>query len=637
MAGGSIAADLWLKAVRFWLENLPADVQGMVAREARVHVARRDRSRMATLLMERYRENPFVRSVLERWLLKAHENLLAQVREFSGSSEPDGVAFLRALRADNALDVPTVAWLVAAAGGPAPLAAAGAAAFPGEWPDPGAPAAELPAPDGTGAVPQMLRTLQKQLREKEEELRRLQAALARQQREAASLVHRLEQAQRKVAEEAARRQELLAELERAAQAVREREQQCQARLQEALASLQKERQLYQAEAQAAMRLAREREEALQEAARRLRRTRLEADRYWVQFLTLEAYLDITSPRRGALPPEAFMAYGELLDRTEAELLQRFRPDSARELAQRFAELQIARTVHRALAQAALPGPERAAEAPAPAEVAGPLLREADGGRERFYIRLPDRYQPIDAAAVAAIGAFPGDMVAVEPRCEQQPGSAHFYLFYHLREARPRIEEIATLLPGGPPWVADTSRGPLPVIGAADRRLEAGQPVVVAYPEEGGAHSCLLVRVLPYSGALTRNPPARREASAREAGAEAEGEPRRRRPLLEGRTIYILGGEGFEANYRHVVEGYGGQMLWTSGFSELRQIVHRVRQADAVVLVTRGVSHKAYDHLQSALLATGRPLFYCNALGQSQLERVIENEVIPALVPHVAQG
>lgn len=640
MTGSPVAPELWQKAVRAWLEGLPDDVQGLVAREARVHVARRDRSRLPALLLERYQENPFARAVLERWLVKSHEIVLAQVQAQSPPDEPAAVAFLHRLRQENHLDVPTVAWLVHAAPNPA-LAAAGPVAFPDEWPAAAPAPAPAPAdatvpPEPRGGAP--VRQLQKQMREREEEIRRLQATVARQEREMAALAYRLEQAQRKVMDEAARRQDLLAEQERARQAALEYEHQCQAQLQDALAALQKERQLLQAEAQAAMRLVRDREESLQEAARRLRRTRLEAERYRMQFLTLETYMDVTSPRRGALPPEAFMAYGELLDRAEAELLQKFRPDSARELAQRFAELQLARQVHKGLAQAALP---LADDAPPtePREAAGPLVRELEGGRERFYVRLPARYQPVDITAVAAIGAFPGDMVAVEPRLEQQPGGAHCYLFFHLRETRPRTEEIATLLPGGPPWLADTSRGPVLVMGAGDRRLEPGQPVVVSYPRDNTDCGCLLLRVLPYAGATARPlpAPARKPEGARpEEPAEDLAAPHRRPPLLEGRTIYILGGEGFESNYRQVVEGYGAQLLWTSGFSELRQIAHRVRQADAVVLVTRGVSHKAYDHLQSALTITGRPLFYCNALGQSQLERVLENEVIPTLAPRAAQ-
>ncbi len=624
----------WLQATRAWLEGLPAEIQGMVAREARVHVARRDRSRLVALLIERYRENPFVRVVLERWMLKSHDALLGQARDFNGPPDPDGVEFLRKLQEENHLDAAVMVWLVEMCGNPA-LAAAGPAAFPSRWPEVSVGLSEL-VPSGDPGPDPSIKTLHKQLREKDEEIRRLQAALARQQRDTAGLVHRLEQAQRKVAEEAARRQELLADLERERQSVQEKGQQQLTRQQEIMSSLQKERQLLQAEAQASGRLAREREELLQDTARRLRRVRLEALRYRVQFLTLEAYLDVTSPRRVAMPPEAFMAYGELLDRTEAELLQRFRPDMARELAQRFAELQIARTVHRTLSQSAPLLPECTAVEPACTEAAGPLVREIEGGRERFYVRLPDRYQPVDITAVTAIGAFPGDIVAVEPRCEQQPGGAHFYLFFHLREARPRVEEIATLLSGGPPWLADTTRGSLLVMGIGDRRVEPGNPVVVAYSEDNHECGCLLLRVLPYSGTPTRLLPARRIDCTRDSESDAESLARRRLPLLEGRVIYILGGEGFETHYRHVVEGYGGRLIWTSGFSELRQIVHRVRQADAVVLVTRGVSHKAYDHLQSALLSTRRPLFYCNALGQSQLERVLENEVIPTLVPYAAQ-
>lgn len=631
MAGEPAATELWCQALRAWLEGLPGDVRSALAREARVHVARRDRSRLPALLLERFRENPFTRAVLERWLLKSHEGLLAQVRGYGEAAAGPPAEFLQRLRDEQKLDVAMLALLVAVAPSPE-LAAAGPAAFPGTWP--------VPAPPSPAPVPASLppRQWQKQVREQEEALRRLQAALARREKELAQAVYRLEQAQRKLAEEASRRQELLADLERTQKAVQGYAQQYQAQLQEAQAAMQKERQLLQAEAQAALRLAREREESLQEAARRLRRARQEVERFRMQFLTLEAYLDVTSPRRGALAPEAFVAYGELLDRTEAELLQRFRPDSARELAQRFAELQIARTVHRSLSQSALPAFE-AAPPPEPEQEAGPLVREAENGRERFYIRLPERYQPVDSHAVAAIGAFPGDIVAVEPRLEHQPGGAHCYLFYHLREARPRAEEIATLLPGGPPWLADTSRGQLVVLGAGDRRLEPGQPVVVAYPEAGPPEcGCVLVRVLPCTGAAARTAgAARRPEGARDEGREAAAAaPPRRTPLLTGRTIYILGGEGFEANYRAVVEAYGGQLLWTSGFSELRQIVHRVRQADAVVLVTRGVSHKAYDHLQNALLVTGRPLFYCNALGQSQLERVLETEVIPALAPQAAQ-
>lgn len=255
------------------------------------------------------------------------------------------------------------------------------------------------------------------------------------------------------------------------------------------------------------------------------------------------------------------------------------------------------------------------------DTTGWLLWEGAG---HFYLQTRNRAFPIPPATVATVRALPGDILRVTVSLSAENGCCSAYPYYFLEEAVERERELTYMVND---WQVKTRHGDLPVF--APRSLPpAGTPVAVLYNPDLPV-CALLDRVFAYAEEAQPESRAQSKAS-RTAPAARSGPTTAVEPQLTGRAICVLGGEGFTSYYRSVVERYGATLEHPGGFADLRRIEGAVTRSDAVVFITRGISHKVFEFARERL--RGKPSFFCNGLGARQLEAVLVSQVIPVLAP-----
>lgn len=68
--------------------------------------------------------------------------------------------------------------------------------------------------------------------------------------------------------------------------------------------------------------------------------------------------------------------------------------------------------------------------------------------------------------------------------------------------------------------------------------------------------------------------------------------------FRGRRILIVGDDGHKATYRELVELYGGEFDFVSGFQKEAQAIGRIKAADGIVMVTAFMNHSKWYALRA---------------------------------------
>jgi hypothetical protein len=282
---------------------------------------------------------------------------------------------------------------------------------------------------------------------------------------------------------------------------------------------------------------------------------------------------------------------------------------------------------------------QAGEDPSPVAVpvpdpAPPPAAEPSPGGHRMVRRLrggylPDIHVTVPESAIRLLDAHDGDILDVEPLdgAPLGPGSlCHFRLRERTADApqRERREvRLAVLESAGGRLVATRQAGgdglPEPLVVPPDDvvllGLTAGDVVDLAYWADapGEVRVAWHHREVERGSAVPPSQPAtgtkrRRPRPAPPAVSDTE------KPAATGRSALIVGCEPRRQQFAQALARHGVSMDWASGNEGQARLAAAVQRADAVVVMTKMVSHQTSQDVPEFAKAAGAPYRLCSTNG-----------------------
>ncbi len=96
--------------------------------------------------------------------------------------------------------------------------------------------------------------------------------------------------------------------------------------------------------------------------------------------------------------------------------------------------------------------------------------------------------------------------------------------------------------------------------------------------------------------------------------------------LKGKTICVVGGDQMETEYRRILNSYGAEMIFISGFAN-SNMVDKFINSDMVIQITVRMKHKIAFQITSALKNKAIPVIRLNQTSVTGFENCIKNKVI----------
>ena len=300
---------------------------------------------------------------------------------------------------------------------------------------------------------------------------------------------------------------------------------------------------------------------------------------------------------------------------------------------------LAEELHRVAALieaiARLPEPYRQSEPPseaAPVETRPPVREPAarDGHRMVRRLRggyLPDVHVTVPESAVRNLDAHDGDVLEAVPVDGGLlgPGSlCHFRLLDRGQpmSARERREVSLAVLDdddGRLAAVRQAGTGSLaealyiPNDDVIRLGLKPGDVVDLAYWADAPAEVRVAwhYRDIDAPVPAPAPPPVRTRKRRR---AEAPAEPTAARPGVAGRSALVVGCEPKRQQFADALARHGINMEWVSGNEGQSRLAAAVQRADAVVVMTKMVSHQTSQDVPEFAKAAGVPYRLCTTNG-----------------------